>query len=577
MVAVSLSPSDATAAAAQRIAELEVQRSELESQLAAVTSKYDLLRQAYEKLRLDIELMRRRLYLAKAERLDTTQLELEFADKVAALDAMNRDLGLPPADPPPSGDRRTREHRNKDLKPSGRRDLREADLPEERIEILDPALEGVAPRIGWEESSRISHRRGGPVRVLVKRAKYLDPGADATSPVIVTAPLPEQIIPRSIALPSMLAHVVTDKFCWGIPFHRQADRASGTGLSIDRSMMCRWAEHLGGTVGATIVAAMRDEAMRTAFCIATDATGILVQPIPGGDRQRRGCTRAHFLVQIADRDHVFFEFLARETSATIGELFKGFSGFVQADAKSVYDLLYRPPDERPPPVDGDEPDLAERVEVGCWSHLRRKFWEVAITTKDPVAREAVFRIKRIFDLDRTWRKLPHAEIKAQRDLHLRPHVDAFFDWARPEFAKLGGRRSMLASALGYATRNEAAFKSFLEDGRLEMTNNRSERELRRVATGRKAWLFVGSEDHGQAAGNLMSLIASARLHAIDPEAYLRDVFRVLPHWPRGRYLELAPKYWRATRARLDAAQLEAELGPLTVPDLTATAEQAASG
>ena len=74
----------------------------------------------------------------------------------------------------------------------------------------------------------------------------------------------------------------------------------------------------------------------------------------------------------------------------------------------------------------------------------------------------------------------------------------------------------------------------------------------------------------------MSLIASARLHALDPEAYLRDVFRVLPHWPRSRYLELAPKYWLATRARLDAAQLEAELGPLTVPDLTPTAEQAAS-
>ena len=93
-----------------------------------------------------------------------------------------------------------------------------------------------------------------------------------------------------------------------------------------------------------------------------------------------------------------------------------------------------------------------------------------------------------------------------------------------------------------------------------------ERQLRKVACGRKAWLFVGSDDHGQAAGNLLTLIASARLHKLDPELYLRDVFRVLPHWPRERYLELAPRYWSATRARLDPNELEQELGPLKVPE-----------
>jgi hypothetical protein len=83
----------------------------------------------------------------------------------------------------------------------------------------------------------------------------------------------------------------------------------------------------------------------------------------------------------------------------------------------------------------------------------------------------------------------------------------------------------------------------------------------------KAWLFVGSDDHGQAAGNLLTLIASARLHKLDPEVYLRDVFRVLPHWPRDRYLELAPRYWRITRARLDRNELDREVGWLTVPEL----------
>jgi transposase len=83
--------------------------------------------------------------------------------------------------------------------------------------------------------------------------------------------------------------------------------------------------------------------------------------------------------------------------------------------------------------------------------------------------------------------------------------------------------------------------------------------------GRKAWLFVGSDGHAQSAANLLSLVASARLHGLDPEAYLRDLFRVLAHWPRQRYLELAPRYWAITRARLDSQQLAAEFGPLTVP------------
>jgi transposase len=113
-----------------------------------------------------------------------------------------------------------------------------------------------------------------------------------------------------------------------------------------------------------------------------------------------------------------------------------------------------------------------------------------------------------------------------------------------------------------------------DDGRLPLDNNRSERALRgTVATGRKAWLFVGSDDHGQSAAHHFALIASARLHRLDPEAYLRDLFRVLPHWPRDRYLELAPKYWAQTRARLDPRELAAEIGQLTVPPPLAAADQ----
>ena len=168
-------------------------------------------------------------------------------------------------------------------------------------------------------------------------------------------------------------------------------------------------------------------------------------------------------------------------------------------------------------------------------------------------------------MEATWRNKPPEELHRLRQAHLRLHVDAFFSWAEAEHQTVREQRGLLRKALGYAVRQREALRRFLEDGRLLLENNRSERELRRIAVGRKAWLFVGSDDHAQSAGHLFTLIATARLHRLDPEAYLRDLLRVLAHWPRERYLELAPKYWAATRARLVAAELDAEVGQLTVP------------
>ena len=87
----------------------------------------------------------------------------------------------------------------------------------------------------------------------------------------------------------------------------------------------------------------------------------------------------------------------------------------------------------------------------------------------------------------------------------------------------------------------------------------------RIATGRNAWLFFGSDDHAEAAANVFSLVASCKLHALDPQAYFEEVIRVMPHWPRDRYLELSPKYWAETRSRLDPEELAKPIGPLTVP------------
>lgn len=539
----------------------------LEAALAKVTAERDNLRRAYEQLKEQVELLRRRIYVAKAERIDTTQLEMEFAQTKAKLDVIATQLAddapPPPTDsacspavPPPPAKTRP--------KPTGRRNLASEDMPEERVEILNPALEGEAERIGFEESFKLRYRRGGHVRLVVARATYkveppADPGHPDEEPMfkLVTAPMPKELFPRGLLAPSMIAHILVQKYRWGLPFHRQARMFAGDGFRLDDGMMCRYAEDAGASLGC-IVDAMAKEARSIAFCLSTDATGVCIQPEPLAGRQRQACRKGHFFVVLADQDHVFFEFQPKHTSAAVCEMFRGFGGYIQADAHAIYDAIFRGEaraagDDKPP------------LEVGCWSHCRRKAWEAAVVAKDPAAREALLRMRKLFVLEEEWDHLAPAQRHARRQLVSRPLVDDFFAWAAVQYARVKETRGLVATAFGYAVRQEAALRRFLDDGRLPMTNNHSERALRGIAVGRRAWLFFGSDDHASAAANLLSLIASCELHRLDPETYLAEIIHLLPYWPRDRYLELAPKYWGITRARIPAAELEAEIGDITVP------------
>jgi hypothetical protein len=178
--------------------------------------------------------------------------------------------------------------------------------------------------------------------------------------------------------------------------------------------------------------------------------------------------------------------------------------------------------------------------------------------------EGLRRADLIFAADRLLKDLSPAQRKARREVTVRPLVDAFFAWVRVERAKVQ-ERGLVATALGYALNQELPLRRFLDDGRLRLDNNASERALRAIAAARKSWMFFGSDDHASAAANIFSLVASCKLHRLDPEAYLTEVVRVMPYWPRDRYLELAPRYWAATHTRLDPKELARELGPITVP------------
>jgi transposase len=561
-----------------RVREVEAQLAVSERKLAEVTAERDRLRRAYKLLLEHHELLRRKLFVAKAERIDATQLELEFAETKAKLDALAKQLGTeleeaspsPDAEPSASGDDPKKPKPK--TTPTGRRNLRDEDIPETRIEITDPALEGKVERIGFEESCRYGYRRGGPVRIVIARATYKKPvetdeGSDE-EPVfeLVTVKKPKELVERGLLAPSLIAHMLVSKYRFGIPFHRLAEMFRAQGVRVDDGTMCRYAEDVGATLGC-IVDAMAKEAKESAFCLSTDATGVCIQPEPLATKKRQACRKGHFFVVLADQDHVFFEYQREHTSKAVCEMFRGFTGYIQADAHAIYNALFR--GEARVKVDDDAP-----TEVGCLAHCRRRFWEAATVTKDATAREGLLRLRAIFELEAQWGGLAPSQRHERRQIQLRPLVDDFFAWAEREYERVKSVRGLVATALGYAVRQKEPLCRFFEDGRLPLTNNHSERALRSpICAGRKAWLFFGSDDHATAAANLFSLVASCQLHGLDPETYLAEITRVVPLWPRARYLELAPKYWAATRARLDPAELAHELGPLTVPPPTAPQQQ----
>lgn len=564
---------------------LRLKVAELQAENKRLGEERDRIRAAYLRALEQLQLMRRRLFVAKAERSPAAEEQLTFDSLLAEVERLGKELDEQGQDDPQDDEDDEDDGEDKPKrKPSGRRDLKESQLPVERIELLDLELEGKVERIGFEEKSFLGYQRGGHRRLVVAYATYkipvpVSPEELARLAKEPTTPQPThptltfeyvQVEPvkllfrRGMLAPSMVAHLLVSKYLLGVPFYRQEQCLTFERASLDRGTMCRYAEDAGATLGA-IVEAMAADAKATAFCLSTDATGVAVQPEPIKGK-RQACRRGHFFVVLADRDHVFFEYQAKHNSAAVSEMFKGFSGYIQADAHVIYDVLFRRP--------VDEQGQGPPKEVGCWSHARRKFWEACVC-KHPLGLEGLRRIDELFAIEATLKKLPPSKRHTLRQKHLRPKMVAFFEWAQRE---QGGvyERGLAATALGYALRHKEALLRFLDDGRLRMENNGSERALRRIAVGRKAWLFIGGDDHGEATANLYSLIASCQLHGVDPEAYLAEVIHVMPYWPRARYLELAPKNWASTRARLSAKELARELGPITVPEAVAKEQAVAS-
>lgn len=555
-----------------RLFQLQAENQRLQAKLAASEKTIERLRQAYTNALEQLQLAKQRLFVAKAERHEAIpeQLTLEaLLTQVESLgqqlDEVTRDLNteLPEANNATGGSAGNPRKSSKS-KPDGRRDLENSTLPLVRVEILDPILEETAERIGFEDCWKLGCERGGRRRIQVAKAVYKITSESDESTKIVTAPAPKELFRRSLLAPELIARILVSKYVLGVPFARQESLYRLQGEGVDRATMCRYAEDAGATLGA-IVSAMCQDAKTNAFCLATDATGIAIQPTPIGDGSRQPCRKGHFFVVLADNDHVFFEYQPKHTSKAVCEMFSGFTGYIQADANAVYDALFRGP---PTATLWEETEVdPPPKEVGCYAHCRRNFWDAAVC-KHPEGLIGLRLIDAIFDADRPLWKLPPAKRQQFRLKTVLPLVERFFDWVHQEAPKQRPR-GLVSKALGYAFRQEKPLRRFLDDPRLRLENNSSERAIRPITVGRKNWLFCGSDDHANASANLFSLVASCKLHGLDPEAYLSEVMRVMPYFPRERYLELCPRDWSKTRARLNPLELAQPIGHITVPPLAA--------
>jgi len=221
---------------------------------------------------------------------------------------------------------------------------------------------------------------------------------------------------------------------------------------------------------------------------------------------------------------------------------------------------------------------AERAPVAMnetrFSICARTYFYKALASDGVRAKIGIGFLNKLFEIERAIAKQPPDKRLAIRRERAGPVIDALETWRDEQLASNDVHDATpIRRAFKYLRNHWGALKRFLSDGKIPIHNNRSELELRRLVIGRANWLFVRSDESANWTCTLVSLVASCQLHGIDPEAYLRDLFRLLPIWPANRFLELAPKNWCATRARLDLDALALPLGPIKIPQrLQATNE-----
>jgi transposase len=486
-----------------------------------------------EKLRATLALMKRARFGRSSERIEQLELLISDLEEDAATQQARRDA---------AGDRRP-------LKPGerharGRQPL-PAHLPRERV-VHDPIC--ACPTCGGTMLTRLGEDEREVLEYVPSHFKvvvHVRPKMSCRQcETVIQAPAPSLPIERGRPGPNLLAHVLVAKYCDHTPLHRQSVIYGRAGVELERSTLADWVGQAAFLVEPLAAAIARH--VRTGVALHADDT-----PVPVLDPGRGRTKTGRLWVLVRDErpwggpapPAVGYLYSPDRKSAHARALLEGCHGFLHADGYAGFNGLYEP-DAR----SGD----ARLVEVACWAHCRRKLFEVHAATGSAIAQEALERMAALFKIEAEINGLEPKRRHAVRQERSLPLLADLKDYLTGAFASIS-RKSSLAGALRYSLSRWPALCQFAHDGRLEMTNNAAERAIRPLALGRKNYLFAGSDAGGRRAAILYTLIQTATLNDLDPEAYLRDILARIADHPINRIDDLLPWHWAGAPTTISTA------------------------
>lgn len=358
--------------------------------------------------------------------------------------------------------------------------------------------------------------------------------------IVIAAPKPAMPIAKGLPGPGLLAHLIVSKYEDHLPLYRLENIYERQGVFLPRSTLCGWLLACGQLLLPLYqVLAARVLQSRA---LHTDDTPVKLQ-----DTKTHQLSTARLWAYLGDAGHPYnvFDFTLTRKRDGPQTFLANYRGYLHADAFSGYDCLYLPD-----PLTTQ----ARIVEVACNAHARRKFYE-ARTSDALHAHQALAYYGQLYELERHAKDFSEPQrLQMRQDLSL-PILEKFRAWIDKEVEKVLPK-SPMAEALGYARNNWTALVRYTEAGYLAIDNNVAEREMKRIAIGRKNWLFIGSPQGGQTAAVLMSFTSTCKRLGVEPWTYLQDVLGRLPTTPAEQMSELAPDNWQAARRAKQASSAQ---------------------